>query len=82
MVYAIVRYDKNLNGTYDHSNIPMYLFNKAIAWTALWMMVVSPFAGNILVLKSVYEKWATVDPIQKFVRDLAEPSFVFFFVVV
>lgn len=59
-VYAIVRYDKNLNGVEPHANIPMYLLDKGFAWTGLWMVVVSPFAGNLLTLCSVYQKWSTI----------------------
>ena len=58
--YAIVRYDKNFNGVEPHANIPMYLLDKSFAWTGLWMVVVSPFAGNLLTLCSVYQKWTTV----------------------
>ena len=58
--YAIVRYDKNLNGVEPHANIPMYLLDKAFAWTGLWMVAVSPFAGNLLTLCSIYQKWSTV----------------------
>ena len=66
--YAIVRYDKSLSGKEPHVNIPMYLVDKAIAWTALWMMVVSPFAGNLLTLNSIYQKWSNIGNLQKIVR--------------
>jgi hypothetical protein len=68
-MYAIVRYDINVNGTEPHSNIPMYILDKAVCWTALWMMVVSPFAGNLLALGSVYQKWSRIHFVQKIVRD-------------
>jgi hypothetical protein len=48
----------NVNGVEPHANKPMYLLDKAFAWTGLWMMVVSPFAGNLLSLLSTYEKWS------------------------
>ena len=67
-MYAIVRYDVNVNGVEPHANIPMYLLDKAFAWTGLWMMVVSPFAGNLLALLSIYEKWSNIDFLQKAVR--------------
>jgi len=57
-MYALIRYDKSMSGSEPHANIPMYLVDKAIAWTALWMMVVSPFAGNLLALYSNYQKWS------------------------
>ena len=48
--YAIVRYDVSLNGSEPHSNIVMYLLDKGCYWTA-------PYAGNILALGSIYQKW-------------------------
>jgi hypothetical protein len=48
----------------------MYLLDKGFAWTGLWMMVVSPFAGNLLALGSIYEKWSNIDTFQKIVRSL------------
>jgi hypothetical protein len=56
-MYAIVRYDKSLSGKEPHVNIPVYLLDKAFVWTGLWMMVVAPFAGNLLALDSIYQKW-------------------------
>ena len=59
-MYALIRYDKSMSGSEPHANISMYLVDKAIAWTALWMMVVLPFAGNsrpILNLPKVVEYW-------------------------
>ena len=59
-MYALIRYDKSMSGSEPHANIPMYIVDKAIAWTALWMMVVLPFAGNsrpILNLPKVVEYW-------------------------
>jgi hypothetical protein len=68
-MYAIIRYDKSLCGKEPHVNIPMYLVDKAIAWTALSMMVVSPFAGNLLTLNSIYQKWSNIGYLQKIVRQ-------------
>jgi hypothetical protein len=51
-MYALIRYDKSMSGSEPHANIPMYIVDKAIAWTALWMMVVSPFAGNSRPIQS------------------------------
>jgi len=65
--YAIIRYNINLNGKEPHSNIVMYLLDKGFAWTGLWMMAVSPFAGNLLALASIYQKWSNVDFVQKMV---------------
>ena len=67
-VYAIARYNVNLNGKEPHSNIIMYLLDKGTCWTALWMMVVSPFAGNLLALGSIYQNWAKINFFQKIVR--------------
>ena len=67
-MYAILRYNINVNGSEPHSNIVMYLLDKAFAWTGLWMMVVSPFAGNLLALGSIYQKWSKIDFLQKIVR--------------
>ena len=67
--YAIIRYNINLNGKEPHSNIVMYLLDKAFAWTGLWMMVVSPFAGNLLALGSIYREWSKIDSLQKIVSD-------------
>jgi len=66
-VYAIARYNVNLNGKEPHSNIIMYLLDKGTCWTALWMMVVSPFAGNLLALGSIYQNWAKIHFFQKIV---------------
>ena len=66
--YAIIRYNINLNGKEPHSNIVMYLLDKGFAWTGLWMMAVSPFAGNLLALASIYQKWSNVNFVQKVVR--------------
>lgn len=56
--YAVTRYSVTFNGKYPWSMIPMYVTDKAIAWTALWLMVVSPFAGNLLAMKGIIERWS------------------------
>lgn len=66
-MYAILRYNVNVNGSEPHSNIVMYLLDKAFAWTGLWMMVVSPFAGNLLAIGSIYQQWSQVGFLQKLV---------------
>jgi hypothetical protein len=68
-MYTIVRYDKSLSGKEPHVNIPVYLLDKAFVWTGLWMMVVAPFAGNLLALDSIYQKWSNIDFLQKIVRQ-------------
>jgi len=55
-VYAVFLHHEGINGKYPSSMMPHYIFDKAIAWTALWMMVVPSFAGNLLVIKSVWER--------------------------
>lgn len=54
--YAIFRYHYKLNGSEPTAQIPMYLLDKAFAWTGLWMMVVSPFAGNLLALSNLWSQ--------------------------
>jgi len=55
--YAVCRYSEHMNGSYPNSMIPMYILDKGVAWTALWMMVVSPFAGNLLALRAIWLRW-------------------------
>ena len=75
--YAIIRYNVNLNGKEPHSNIVMYLLDKGSCWTALWMMVVSPFAGNLLALGSIYQQWSKIGFVQKMVRARERICFYF-----
>jgi len=56
-IYAVCRYSEHMNGSYPNSMIPMYILDKGIAWTALWMMVVSPFAGNLLAMRAIWLRW-------------------------
>jgi len=65
--YAIVRYHENLNGKEPSSNILMYLLDKGYCWVALWMMVVSPMAGNMLALGALYEKFWELNFLYKLV---------------
>jgi len=58
--YAITRYSKDVNGSEPNEQIVMYLLDKAFAWTGLWMMVVSPYAGNMLALGALYEKFGSL----------------------
>lgn len=51
----------------------MYLLDKAFAWTGLWMVVMSPFAGNILTLASIVKNRSKVSGFQQLV------SVVFFY---
>ena len=53
-VYAYCRYSEHLNGKYRDHMVPMYILDKAVCWTALWMMVVSPLAGNLLALRAMF----------------------------
>jgi hypothetical protein len=66
-MYALLRYDKSMSGSEPHVDIPMNLVDKAVTWTALWMMVVSPFAVNLLALCSIYQKWSNLGYLQKIV---------------
>ena len=65
--YAITRYSVDANGSEPNGNIPMYLLDKAFAWTGLWMMAVSPFAGNVLALGALYNRFSSLPFLDKFV---------------
>jgi len=65
--YAIVRYHEKLNGKEPTSNIPMYLLDKGYCWVALWMMVVSPMAGNVLALQALFDKFWDLNFLYKLV---------------
>jgi len=58
--WAITRYSEDFNGKYPWKMVPMYILDKAIAWVALWMMVISPFAGNILTLETLYGNFGNI----------------------
>jgi len=65
--YAFTRYSEYVNGNYPNTMVPMYLMNKAVAWTSLWMIIVCPFAGNILTMGAVIkDKWAATTIMDKF----------------
>ena len=66
-MYTIVRYHVNVNGSEPTAQIPMYLLDKAFAWTGLWMMVVSPFAGNILAISSLMGRFGSLGFMDKMV---------------
>jgi len=51
--YCITRDLEIFNGKYPFSMLPLYVFDKAFAWTGLWMLIISPFAGNLLALHGV-----------------------------
>lgn len=51
--YAFVRYHEDFNGKYPWSMVPMYTFDKALCWAALYMMTFAMFAGNVLALRKV-----------------------------
>lgn len=70
-MYAILRYSQDVNGSEPNSNIPMYLLDKAYAWTGLWMMVVSPFAGNLLALRALYLRFGSLPLLDKVVTLLS-----------
>lgn len=65
--YAFCRYSEHVNGKYPNSMMPMYVLDKAIAWTALWMMIAAPLAGNILALRLLLPALDKLKPLQKFV---------------
>merc|ERR1711937_7920 len=49
--YAVTRYSVSFNGKYPWSMVPLYILDKSVAWTGLWMLIISPFAGNLLALQ-------------------------------
>lgn len=55
--YAIYNYSERIGGNYPKSVSVLFVLDKAIAWTALWMMVVSPFAGSLLVVRTIWLRW-------------------------
>lgn len=65
--YAICRYSEHINGSYPNSIIPLYILDKGIAWAALWMMVVSPFAGNLLAMQAIWLRWSKTGIMDKLV---------------
>lgn len=69
--YAICRYHEKLNGSEPTAQIPMYLLDKAFAWTGLWMMVVSPFAGNLLAIGSLFGRFGSLGFVDMVVTLLA-----------
>jgi len=83
-IYAIVRYNEYFNGSEPTEQIPMYLLDKSIGWTGLWMMVVSPYAGNMLALSALYSDFGKLPILDKAVVILSSlimflPTAFFFF---
>lgn len=72
-IYSLIRSHENWNGKNTTSMIPMYILDKAISWTSLWMMVVSPFAGNLLTLKAMYNRLSNHTLLDKFIFVLSIP---------
>jgi len=86
-VYAIVRYNVNFNGSEPTEQIPMYLLDKSYGWTGLWMMVVSPFAGNLLAIGSLCGRFGQLPIMDKMVTILSIifmsiPTIFYFFAYV
>ena len=65
--YATCRYSESINSIYPKSVSQVYILDKAIAWTALWMMIVSPFAGNLLVIRTIWMHWSKTCTLDKMV---------------
>ncbi len=63
--YAFTRYSESVNGADPPSMIPLYILNKAISWTALWMISAAAFAGNLLTLSTVFSSWDKANSIDK-----------------
>jgi len=69
-IYAIIRYHENMNGKEPSSNVIMYLLDKGYAWTALWMMVMSPMAGNLLALGYLFGRFEELSLFEQFLTLL------------
>jgi len=69
--YAICRYSVHINGSEPDANIVMYLLDKAFAWTGLWLMVASPFAGNVLALMALFKRFGDLGGMDKMVTLFA-----------
>jgi len=54
--YAYTRYSEHVNGGYPNTMMPLYVADKGVSWVALWMLVVCPFAGNILTMGAAIKK--------------------------
>ena len=65
--YAYTRYSEYVNGDYPNTMVPMYtIMNKGTSWASLWMMVVCPFAGNILTMgAAIQENWSATTVMDK-----------------
>jgi hypothetical protein len=64
--YAYTRYSEYVNGAYPDTMVPMYILDKGISWASLWMMVVCPFAGNILTMgAAIQENWSATTVMDK-----------------
>ena len=82
--YVFTRYSQHVNGSYPDTMIPLYIADKAFGWTALWMMSVAPFAGNLLAIMNTFSGEAStngLDTINAVVCALimAVPVFSFIF---
>lgn len=69
--YAFTRYSEWVNGDYPYTMMPLYVLDKAIAWTALWMISVSPFAGNLLTVLHVFSNLGQANGVDRFAGVLS-----------
>jgi hypothetical protein len=81
--YAFCRYTVFVNGSYPITMVPLYILNKGISWTALWMITISQFAGNLLVLSDAFKHWNQLKLLDKVVSifdcaAVALPVLLFF----
>lgn len=63
--YVFTRYTKWVNGSYGWTMVPLYVLDKAIAWSGLWMICAAPFAGNLLALSHVFSSWEKSNGVDK-----------------
>lgn len=63
--YTFTRYSEWVNGAYGYTMVPLYILDKGISWTSLWMITAAPFAGNLLALSNVFSSWDRSKSIDK-----------------
>jgi len=65
--YAVTRYSVSFNGKYPWSMVPLYIIDKSVAWTGLWMLIISPFAGNLLALQGIRTSSSSIQRVDSWV---------------
>ena len=69
--YAYTRYSEHVNGGYPNTMMPLYVADKGIFCGSLWMLVVYPFAGDILTTGAAIKKnWSATTILDKILVSL------------